>query len=1397
MAGLRKDVELIFRGEDRASPTIKAVRKSVADLSSVIDEQIRAAERGEGSVDDLAKAYRKLKDAQGDVGEIAKLAAAYEKQATALADQSKKVDEARAKEAGLNAEIAKAENPAKRLMAARDAATRQLAGAIAKEQQLQAQVRELGAALDAAGGDSKSFAATQDAVRQAAVETARALRDAAAAMDAFKGKQASGQANIAAAKELQQFNSLAAGSGLPQAQINFISTLENRLEALNLAIREDQASMAALNREIGDRAATDAAQRVRSMATAMDEADAAAARLKATTGFRQMAAEIEAGARDITRFGAQADTAAASGQRLADAVQAILNPTQAAASNLQTVNNILDQADAQLNGNKRRLSEYNQTLNDLQAASAGLTGIAKSIDDFKRQEAAVAASKREMDAAQAEVIKLARAMQTVETPTEQMAADLQKAEANLEKLGAAHQREITKLGQYEKALTAAGVDVRNLDAAEKSLIASSQRLAAAQSAVSAKTTGKGSFLGLNPNEMQNLGFQVNDIIVSIASGQNPMRVFLQQGAQIGQIIPGAFAKVVRYAPQIAALAAVVLTLVGAMKSADDAARRLQTGQGIAAQLGDGTDVTAQQFADLSKRLEDLGVKADDVRGKLVQLAADGLNTAQMNAYIDTAKAVSEVTGVDMAEALDQVREGFQGGMEDIIALDQSTGAFTDTELDLIQSLFDQGKADEARTEALRIYQSKMEQVANSQRGPWKVATEQLSQAWQNFLGWLGNTTPITKVRNALHEMAVGAAYAGALLNQVTSGKGIDPNAAAKIALGIGLPAAKPAPADPNRRTPAGRQMLADDKEALAIAQARTPAEKRAAEAIKKRRDAAEEAAKAGLSSAEAQKHIEMVMAAFNATEDEKQQKRDAAAAKRGAAAERRKEAAARAAARRAAAEQKQIESAEEAIVRSLEALDAKVAKNSTEALETRLSAIDSEYAKLFRSIDEYAKKTNGKGMIGDRTVEQARAHVEAQKEALKNYATMEFYEDRIADIEKERAEKLDTIADRVSRGLITPEQGLDESKAVIDEMAKKTQDMAQAGLAFALSIKTATPDPKLDALIAKFQNVIQNNSGGQNQRAFDKVFTGQIEEAEARLNSVISQRNQLIDLENTKVELGLQTRDEAQRKIMDHYAQTRGLILQHIDQIEAMARAYSGTLTPEMQAYFDALRARISGVKLEAEGVDASFNSLRGSINNLLTSNIVGFIDQVAQSFGNLVAGQGDVMDFLSDIGRAFLLMIANILKTVATLIIEALILSAVDKATGGILKPLIQIMAATTTFHHEGGIVGRDGYTRKVNPMLFAGAPRYHSGGIAGLAPNETAAVLKKGEEVLTESDPRHRANGGMSSAPSAPPRGIRQILAVGDDEIANAMAGSAGEDVTLTHIRRNRTSIRQMLDI
>lgn len=51
----------------------------------------------------------------------------------------------------------------------------------------------------------------------------------------------------------------------------------------------------------------------------------------------------------------------------------------------------------------------------------------------------------------------------------------------------------------------------------------------------------------------------------------------------------------------------------------------------------------------------------------------------------------------------------------------------------------------------------------------------------------------------------------------------------------------------------------------------------------------------------------------------------------------------------------------------------------------------------------------------------------------------------------------------------------------------------------------------------------------------------------------------------------------------------------------------------------------------------------------------------------------------------------------------------------------------------HDGGIVGQGGTSRSVHPAVFAGAQRYHTGGIAGLSANEVPAILQRGELVIS----------------------------------------------------------------
>jgi hypothetical protein len=79
------------------------------------------------------------------------------------------------------------------------------------------------------------------------------------------------------------------------------------------------------------------------------------------------------------------------------------------------------------------------------------------------------------------------------------------------------------------------------------------------------------------------------------------------------------------------------------------------------------------------------------------------------------------------------------------------------------------------------------------------------------------------------------------------------------------------------------------------------------------------------------------------------------------------------------------------------------------------------------------------------------------------------------------------------------------------------------------------------------------------------------------------------------------------------------------------------------------------------------------------------------------------------------------------------------------ITAPLAQGLLGAGIFH-AGGVVGAGAPSRRVSPMLFASAPRYHGGGIAGLMPDEVPAILQRGEIVIPRDQAQQR---GSTSAP------------------------------------------------
>ena len=130
---------------------------------------------------------------------------------------------------------------------------------------------------------------------------------------------------------------------------------------------------------------------------------------------------------------------------------------------------------------------------------------------------------------------------------------------------------------------------------------------------------------------------------------------------------------------------------------------------------------------------------------------------------------------------------------------------------------------------------------------------------------------------------------------------------------------------------------------------------------------------------------------------------------------------------------------------------------------------------------------------------------------------------------------------------------------------------------------------------------------------------------------------------------------------------------------------------------------------------------------------------------GAFQSAEDAVANFVKTGKLSFGDLVTSILADLAKLAARKFILGPIASALGGVLG---QFGGGGDLFgaavHHAGGIVGGAAPMRAVPLAAFAGAPRMHSGGFAGLRPDEVPAILQKGERVLSRRETASYGAGG-----------------------------------------------------
>jgi tape measure domain-containing protein len=464
--------------------------------------------------------------------------------------------------------------------------------------------------------------------------------------------------------------------------------------------------------------------------------------------------------------------------------------------------------------------------------------------------------------------------------------------------------------------------------------------------------------------------------------------------------------------------------------------------------------------------------------------------------------------------------------------------------------------------------------------------------------------------------------------------------------------------------------------------------------------------------------------------------------------------------------------------------EADASKPFEERRKARVEAIGHAYDDLFRKV----AKAN-QYQPGAVAAEEAKLRkLLEQRKALEEQNADRDEANRLVDEFNRKqgvlATQIQTIRVQAEMGTKSYEQANVEVNDLITKLGPGIQEAGNAAMTFANNMQAAL-DP------TRFVEIISTVSQGlAKTNVTAQTVSNNLNEAQRVMNNLKAQQAREEDAINLKRKLGMIDADQQVEQLNAVTLKYAGTIQAVAEQllvlidIARQAQAMPVEKLNELQASAqEALMTSQAGLQLTQEWAE----TLTGSV----VQNGVKLFDDIAQSMAKVISGQQSISEGFKGMMQAAGQFFAALLRDLAMAIIKTMILKALQNS--GIPGVSQAASLALAAGQHNGGITGANRtFTRRVDPVVFAGAERFHDGGLPGIKADEVPAILQKGEEVLTRDDPRHALNGGKGGGGAA---GMRFVLVDDRKNVPQAMASSEGEQVTMVHLKNNIATLKQML--
>jgi len=335
-----------------------------------------------------------------------------------------------------------------------------------------------------------------------------------------------------------------------------------------------------------------------------------------------------------------------------------------------------------------------------------------------------------------------------------------------------------------------------------------------------------------------------------------------------------------------------------------------------------------------------------------------------------------------------------------------------------------------------------------------------------------------------------------------------------------------------------------------------------------------------------------------------------------------------------------------------------------------------------------------------------------------------------------------------------------------DGIANASLEITQLGMRFKWLAATMSGDTAgADALDTKISNIQKMqkmlSSGEYNETATMKTLVDmekQLAITRQTLSDMLGEEVKFIAQQEEvgKSFKGIETKATGAAKAIETYTSTAGeqtdAMKQQAEEVKAIINAGhvlsaaeqqnnallslmgAGLIT--MEQYRDAYYIMVKDVEKAGNDMQAQAGVMSEFAKNAAQSIQSSFADFLFDPF------EGGLKGMAEGLANTLRRMIAEI---IAAAIMKRMVNAMAGSSMGWVAEIGMAAGGEVAATQHSGGVVGT-GARRGVSPAAFLGAQRYHSGGIVG---GEVPIIARQGEEVLTESDPRHRRNGrGMGGA-------------------------------------------------